>query len=124
MTTKEKCVETKKEMNSTHKENDVSNRHMTWWRNVSWIRVDSRPRMRTARDRRRIWRAAWRAAEQARDDDRVEETLCPAEKTEGEKWRRKKWEQGTNRKEESNTVHVVFHFASAATPTAAAVRLQ
>ena len=70
----------------------------------------------------------WRAAEQARDDDRVEETESPAQETEGEKWRRKKWEQGTNRKEESNTVHVVFHFASAATPTTtaatAAVRLQ
>ena len=42
----------------------------------------------------------------------------------------KKWEQGRNRKEEeSNTLHVVFHFANATTPTAAAsatvaVRLQ
>ena len=28
MTTQEKCVETKKETNSTHEENDVSKRHM------------------------------------------------------------------------------------------------
>ena len=32
MTTQEKCVETKKETNSMHEENDVSNRHMTWWK--------------------------------------------------------------------------------------------
>ena len=29
MTTQEKCVEAKKDMNSMHEENDVSNRHMT-----------------------------------------------------------------------------------------------
>ena len=32
MATQEKCVEAKKETNSTHEEMDVSNRHMTWWR--------------------------------------------------------------------------------------------
>ena len=74
MTTQEKCVEAKKEANSMHEENDVSNRHMTWWRNAWWIRVDNGPHMRTARGRRRTWRAARRAAEQARDDDRVKET--------------------------------------------------
>ena len=58
--TQERCVEKKKEMNSTREENDVSNRHMTWWRSAWWIH------MRTARDRRRIWRAARRAAEQGR----------------------------------------------------------
>ena len=47
MKTQEKCVEAKKETNSMHEENDVSNRHMTWWRNAWWIRVDSGPHMWT-----------------------------------------------------------------------------
>ena len=74
MTTQGECVEEKKEMNSMHEETDVSNRYLTWWKNAWWIRVDRGPHMRTARGRRRIWRAARRAAEQTRDDDRVEET--------------------------------------------------
>ena len=86
MTTQEECVEAKKETNSMHEESDVSNRHMTWWRNAWWIRMDGGPHMRTARGRRRIWRAARRAAEQARDDDGVEETQSSAEEAEGEKW--------------------------------------
>ena len=67
--------------------------HMAGWRNARWIRVDNGPHLQTARGRRRVWRATRRAAEQARGDDRVEETQSPAEETEGEKWRRKKWEQ-------------------------------
>ena len=86
MTTQGECVEEKKETNSVQEEHDVSNRHMTWWRNVWWIRVDSGPHMRTSRGRRRICRAARRAAEQARDDDKVEETQSFAEEAEGEKW--------------------------------------
>ena len=76
-------------------EHDVSNRHMTWWRNAWWIRMDSGPHMRTARGRRRIWRAARRAAEQARDNDRVGETQSLAKEAEGETGGRKKWERGT-----------------------------
>ena len=57
--------------------------------------------MRTARGRRRIWRAARRAAEQARDSDRVEETQSQAEEAEGEKWRRKKWEEGEPEEEKA-----------------------
>ena len=34
---------------SDHK--DVSNRHMTWWRNARWIRVDNGPHLRTAQGR-------------------------------------------------------------------------
>ena len=52
----------------------------------------------------------------------------PAEEAEEEKWRRKKWKHGRIRREESNTLHIVFHFANATTPTraaaTAAVRLQ
>ena len=82
---KKNAFETKRETNSMHQENDVSNRHMTWWGNAWWISVDSGPHLRTARGRRRTSRAARRAAEQARDDDRVEETHSLAEEAEGEK---------------------------------------
>ena len=96
MTTQGECVEEKKEMNSMQVESDVSNRHTTWWKNAWWIRVDGGPHMRTARGRRRIWRAARMAAEQARDDDRVEETRSFAEEAEGEKW-------GTRKRETNQT---------------------
>ena len=120
MTTQEECVEEKRGTNSMQEEHDVSNRHMTWWRNAWWIRVDSGPHMRTARGRRRVWRAARRAAEQARDNVGVGETQSFAEEAEGETGGRKTWEQGTTGRKESNTIHVVFHFANATTPTAAA----
>ena len=136
MTTQEECVEAiKMETSSTHEENDVSNRHMTWWRNAWRIRVDSGPHLRTARGRRRMWRAARRAAEQARVDDRVEETQSPAEEAEGEKWRRRKGERQTRQRSES-TLHLVIHLpdtgqhttttatTAAAAAAAAAVRLQ
>ena len=115
MTTQENCVETKKEMNSMYEESDVSNRHMTWWRNAWWVRMDNGPHLRTARGRRRVWRAATRAAREARETEQV---------AGGE---REKWEQGTTGRKESNTLHVVFHFPTATIPAAAAaatVRLQ
>ena len=46
MTTLENCVEDKKETNSLREEHDVSNRHMTWWRGVWWVRVDNGPHLR------------------------------------------------------------------------------
>ena len=127
MTTQEKWFE--KETNSMHKESDVSNRHMTWWKNAWWIRMDGGPHMRTTRGRRRIWRAARRAAEQARDDDRVEETQSLAEEAEEETWRRRKGERQT-RQCNGNTLHLVIHLPTTATTTTAAaaataaVRLQ
>ena len=83
MATEERCVEAKKEANSMHEENDLSNRHMTWWRDALCVRMDNGPHLRTARDSRRVWRAATRAAREARVTERV---------AEGE---REKWEQGT-----------------------------
>ena len=62
------------DVNSVHDECHVSNRHMTWWHNAWWIRVDNGPHMRSARGRRRTWRAARQAAEQVRDGNWVEET--------------------------------------------------
>ena len=50
--------------NSLHEESHTSDRHMTWWRNAWWVRLNNGPHMRTARGRRRIWRAARQAAEQ------------------------------------------------------------
>ena len=43
---------------------DVSDRHITRWKNAWWIRVNSGPHMRSARGRRRTWRAAKQEAEQ------------------------------------------------------------
>ena len=82
-----------------HEENDVSNRHMTWWRNAWWIRVDSGPHLRTARVRR-IWRAA-RAAEQAQDNNAVGETQRFVEEAEG--GGRKTWAKGTTGRRKQHT---------------------
>ena len=71
MTTQEKCVEEKKETNSMQEERDVSSRHMTWWRDAWWVRMDKGPHLRTARDRRKVWRAATRAARETRETERV-----------------------------------------------------
>ena len=100
--------------NSLQEESHVSNRHMTWWHNGWWVRVNNGPHLQTARDRRRVWRAATRAAHEVRETGKV-----PG----GE---REKWEQG---KTESNTLHVIFHFnptaaAATAAATAATVHLQ
>ena len=88
--------ENNKETNSTHEENDVSNGHMTRWRNAWWTRADSGPHLRTARGRRRTWRAA-RATEQALDDDGVEESQSLPEEVRGiEMETRKENETDTN----------------------------
>ena len=94
--------------NSLQEEGHVSNRHMTWWHNAWWVRVNNGPHLRTARDRRRVWRAATRAAQEVRDTGKV---------AGGE---REKREQGKTERTESNTLHVVFHFPTATTATTAA----
>ena len=63
------------------------------------------PALRTARGRRRVWRAATRAARETRETEQV---------AGGE---REKWEQETTERtgrKESNTLHVVFHFPTTA----------
>ena len=78
-TTREACVEGKKEeTNSMNEEDDVSNRHMTWWRKAWWIRMDNGSHLRTARGRRRTWRAATRAVQEAHDAERTEEVQTSA----------------------------------------------
>ena len=91
--------------NSVHEECHVSNRHMTWWHNAWWIRVDNGPHMRSARGRRRVWRAARRAAEQARDEDGAGEVQRLAEEAEREKWGRKQTDRQTRQGSE-NTLHI------------------
>ena len=91
--------------NSLHEESHVSNRHMTWWHNAWWVRVNNGPHLQTARDRRRVWRAATRAAQEVRDTGKV---------AGGE---REKREQGKTESNASNTLHVVFHFPTATTST-------
>ena len=71
---RERREEEKRNENSLHKETHVSNRHMTWWQNAWWVRVNNGPHMRTARGRRGIWRAARQAAEQACHEESVGET--------------------------------------------------
>ena len=83
--------------------------------------------MRTARGRRRVWRAARIPAEQARNNDGVGKTQSFAEEAEEEIGGRNRWVQEKTRREESNTLYVVFYLANATTPTAAAtaaMRLQ
>ena len=102
--------------NSVHEECHVSNRHMTWWHNAWWIRVDNGPHMRSARGRRRVWRAARRAAEQAREEDGAGEVQRLAEEAEREKWGRKQTDRQTRQGSE-NTLHIVFHLPEMATAT-------
>ena len=75
--------------NSLHEESHVSNRHMTWWQNAWWVRVNNGPHMRTARDRRRVWRAATRAAGSARDGKGRRERKGEMGKTGGVERKRK-----------------------------------
>ena len=110
MTTQGDCVEDNKETNSVQEEHDVSNRHMTWWRGAWWVRVDNGPHLRTARDRRRAWRAATRAAREARETE---------QEAKGEKWGKKERENQTKLCSE-NTLHIVLHLLQNATATTTA----
>ena len=71
--------------------------HMTWWRKAWWVRMDSGPHLRTARDRRKVWRAATRAAQEVRETGKVA----------GRK--REEWEKRETERRESNTLHIVMH---------------
>ena len=63
--------EREEDANSMQDESHVSNRHMTWWQNAWWVRVNNGPHLRTARDRRKVWRAATRAAQEVRETGKV-----------------------------------------------------
>ena len=74
MVTQEKCVGAKE--GSAMQENDVLNRHMTWWRDVWCACMDNIEHLRTVRGRRRVWRVATRALRETRETESVA----------GEKW--------------------------------------
>ena len=94
------------DLNSVHDECHVSNRHMTW-HNAWWIRVDNGPHMRSARGRRRTWRAARQAAEQVRDGNWVGETRW--EERERLKKGERGEETGQHRKSNEATLHLILH---------------
>ena len=94
------------DVNSVHDECHVSNRHMTWWHNAWWIRVDNGPHMRSARGRRRTWRAARQAAEQVRDGNWVGETRWE----ERERLKKEEREEARqNSKGNEATLHLILH---------------
>ena len=99
--------EREEDANSMHEESHVSNRHTTRWQNAWWVRVNNGPHLRTARDRRKVWRAATRAAQEVRETGKVAER------------EREEWEKGKTERRESNTLHIVLHLQ----PTAAAPAL-
>ena len=120
----EECVGEKREEESRNQmceDSDVSNRHVMWWRKAWWIRIDDGSSMRSARGRRRVWRAAKRAAEPVRDGDGARETQGPAEEAEGETWRKTRKER-LGRQSSENTLHIVLHLLAMATATATAPR--
>ena len=56
-----------------NKISDVSRRRTMWWSRAWWIRVEDGPNLRTAKERRRAWRAATRAAEGIHSEEWTEE---------------------------------------------------
>ena len=73
---------------------------MTWWQRSWWVLVDNGPHLRTARGRRRAWRAATRAAREMRV------------------WRDRKGERlGKWRGRENNTLHIVLHLPTNTSPS-------
>ena len=110
--TQKECFGEEESRNSTFEDNDVSNRHMTWWKRSRWIRNDDGSSMRSTRGRR--------SGRRARDGDGVGETQRQAEEAEGEKWGRRKGERQTRQRSEK-TLHIVWHLpTTAATKTAGA----
>ena len=90
---RERREEEKRNENSLHEESHVLNRHLTWWQNAWWVRVNSGPHMRTAKGRRGIWRAARQAAELACSEEWVGVTQGEEGEKDGEK--REEKETGT-----------------------------
>ena len=85
---------------------------MTWW-----ILIDDGSSIRSARGRRRVWRAAVRAAEEARGGDGVQERR-PNVKPKGQRGKKRKESQTRGCSE--NTVHTVLHLLASETAAATA----
>ena len=103
--------EQEEDVNSMHEETHVSNRHMTWWQNARWVRINSGPHLRTARDRRKVWLAATRAAQEVRETGKVAGR------------EREEWEKGkTERREHCAAPATTATTTATTAATAAAAR--
>ena len=95
-----------KDVNSVHDECHVSNRHMTWWHNAWWIRVDNGPhnaqRQGTAQNL-----ASSQASGRTGPRRKLGRRDPGGRKRETEKGR--KGEAGQNRKTNEATLHLIFH---------------
>ena len=60
-------------MKRENKLSDVPRRRTVWWSGAWWIRMEDGPNLRTAKERRRAWRAATRAAKEIRSEEWTEE---------------------------------------------------
>ena len=94
--------------NSLHEESRASDRHMTWWRNAWWVRVNNGPHMRTARGRRRIWRAARQAAEQACHEEWAGEAQGRKGEREGRGARKERQQQQEQQRQQRVAIEIVF----------------
>ena len=94
---------------------------MTWWTKAWWIWIDDGFNMRSARGRRRVWRA-----EPEERPNRLatvtwlEDIRCPAEEAKWEKWKRRQ----TDRQCTESTLHLVLHLPQNANATATEGHLQ
>ena len=100
MTTQEKCVEAKKEMNSMHERSDVSNRHMTWWRKRM---VGPYGQRTTPTDGARPSKSV-ASSHESRAGNARDRTGSQGEK--GREWEHEK----RGEEETQHVLHVVFHF--------------
>ena len=76
---------------------------------IRWVRVNNGPNMRTARGRRRIWRAARQAAEQASHEEWVGETQGGEVEREERGGGRKERQQHQERQQQQRVaVEIVF----------------
>ena len=94
--------------NSLHEESHASDRYMTWWRNAWWVRVNNGPHMRTARGRRRIWRAARQAAEQACQEERAGEAQGREEREGWGARKERQQQQERQQRQQGIAVEIVF----------------
>ena len=105
--------------NRTYEDHDVSKRHMTWWKRAWWIRIGDRSSMRSARGRRRIWRAARdRSNRLAAETGLARPSVKP--KRQRERHGRSERRERQGRQCSENTIHIVLHLLANATANATA----
>ena len=108
------------DVNSVHDECHVSNRHMTWWHNARWIRVDNGPHMRM-----RQGTAQNLASSQAsgRTGPRRKQGRRDLEGRKRETEKGEREEERQHRKSNEATLHLILHVSqqqATATPATTA----